>query len=318
RHDDRLGERTGSMLAQHAVVETQGVLAGAAVGTGVVGDPRVDHDSVAGPHRPHLGAHRLHDARPIGTEDVGVVVFVGEPAHDEEIEMVERRRAQRDPYLPRLEGPGGVRDVGELELVEAAGAADHPGAHGVGAARYGMKAGDTICSAPVVGIGTGAPLPAAPTGWPYTRNTLFCTATTSPRRSPAGETVKSVTTRSTPESGVTFPVARSTWTTCVPVRPLSLCSTREAREPAPRKRGADSLLCCPRVTGRWLEPSFDINQIWLLPSRFDTKAIGSPSGAMVGCELSRGSWVSWTASELVMGCRKIWRCPVRCEWNTTA
>jgi len=72
------------------------------------------------------------------------------------------------------------------------------------------------------------------------------------------------------------------------------------------------------VTGRWLAPSFDINQIWLLPSRFDTKAIVSPSGDMVGCELSAGSWVSWTASELVMGCWKIWRCPVRCEWNTTA
>jgi len=50
---------------------------------------------------------------------------------------------------------------------------------------YGNEGGDTICSAPVVGIGTGAPLPAAPTGWTYTLNTFFCTATTSPRRSPA-------------------------------------------------------------------------------------------------------------------------------------
>jgi len=76
------------MLAQNAVVETQGVLAGAAVGAAVVGDPRVDHHPVAGSHRAHIGAHRLHDARSVGTEDVGVVVFVRQPAHDEEIEAV--------------------------------------------------------------------------------------------------------------------------------------------------------------------------------------------------------------------------------------
>src|SRR3989442_15860066 len=77
------------------------------------------------------------------------------------------------------------------------------------------------------------------------------------------------------------------------------------------KRGAVSLLCGPRVTGRWLEPSFDINQIWLLPSRFDTKAMVSPSGDTVGCELSAGSFVGCTAAGLVIGCRKIWRGPVR-------
>src|SRR5947207_1019561 len=105
-----------------------------------------------------------HEAGSVGIEDERVAVCVSQPAHDGEIEVVERRRAQRYAYLPRLQGPREVRDIGGLELVEAARAADHPGAHGVGAARYGMKAGDTICSAPVVGIGTGAPLPAAPTG----------------------------------------------------------------------------------------------------------------------------------------------------------
>src|SRR5216117_4546175 len=141
------------------------MLAGTAVSAAVVGDPGVDHHPVARPDRANLSTHGLHDTGSVGTKDVRVAVFVRQPAHDEEIEVVERRRAQRDPYLPRLEGPREVRDVGGLELVEAARAADHPSAHGVGAARYGMKAGDTICSAPVVGIGTGAPLPAAPTGW---------------------------------------------------------------------------------------------------------------------------------------------------------
>src|SRR5436309_2512062 len=84
-----------------------------------------------------------------------------------------------------------VSGVGDFELVEAAGTADHPGAHGGRPSCYGMNAGDTICSAPVVGMGTGAPLPADPTGCTYTLNTFFCTATTSPRRSPAADTEKS-------------------------------------------------------------------------------------------------------------------------------
>src|SRR2546422_3957378 len=115
------------MLAQNAVVETQGVLAGAAVSATVVGDPRVDHPPIAGPRRAHVGAHRLYDARSVGTEDVGVVVFVGQPVHDEEIEAVERGRAQPDPKLPGLERGRRVRDVRDFEAVEAPGSAGHPG-----------------------------------------------------------------------------------------------------------------------------------------------------------------------------------------------
>src|SRR5713226_1131009 len=65
-------------------------------------------------------------------------------------------------------------------------------------------------------------------------------------------------------------------------------------------------------------PSFAISQMWVLPSRFETKAMVSPSGDMLGCELSAGSRVSCAASELVIGWTKICRCPVRFEWNTTA
>src|SRR4029077_7178261 len=65
---------------------------------------------------------------------------------------------------------------------------------------YGMNAGDTICSAPLVGIDTGAP-PLAPIGWMYTRNTFFCTAPTRPSRSPAPATAKSVAISSPPRDG---------------------------------------------------------------------------------------------------------------------
>src|SRR5438309_6605800 len=128
------------------------MLASTAVRAAVIGDPGVDHHPVAGPDRANLSTHRLHDAGSVGTEDVRVAVFVRQPAHDEEIEVVERRRAQRYAYLPRLQGPREVRDIGGLELVEAARAADHPGAHGVGAGRDGQKAGDHIWLAPAGGV----------------------------------------------------------------------------------------------------------------------------------------------------------------------
>src|SRR3989449_11075958 len=88
------------------------MLAGTAVSAAVIGDPGVDHHPVAGPDRANLSTHRLHDAGSVGTEDVRVAVFVRQPAHDEEIEAVERRRAQREPNLPPLEGPREVRVVG--------------------------------------------------------------------------------------------------------------------------------------------------------------------------------------------------------------
>src|SRR2546429_2311699 len=70
------------------------MLASTAVRAAVIGDPGVDHRPVAGPDRANLSTHRLHDAGSVGTEDVRVAVFVRQPAHDEEIEVVERRRAQ--------------------------------------------------------------------------------------------------------------------------------------------------------------------------------------------------------------------------------
>jgi len=91
------------------------------------------------------------------------VVFVGQPVHDEEIEAVERGRAQPDPNLPGSSEAAGSgtsaisrRSRPPVARITQARIGWAPG--------YGMKAGDTICSAPVVGIGTGAPLPAVPTG----------------------------------------------------------------------------------------------------------------------------------------------------------
>src|SRR5207244_11338725 len=99
------------------------MLASTAVRAAVIGDPGADHHPVAGPDRANLSTHRLHDAGSVGTEDVRVAVFVRQPAHDEEIEVVERRRAQRYAYLPRVQGPREARDIGGFEVVLAAAAA---------------------------------------------------------------------------------------------------------------------------------------------------------------------------------------------------
>ena len=71
--------------------------------------------------------------------------------------MIQRRRADGDAHLTRL-GGGGVGNVSDLEVV-GPGCGEDAGAH------YGRNVGVTICSVPVVGIGTGVP---DPTGWMYT------------------------------------------------------------------------------------------------------------------------------------------------------
>ena len=105
------------------------------------------------------------------------MVLVWQSPHHEQVEVVERRGAQRHADVTRAQRARTRRlgNVALLQLVEAAGGVDHPGTHGEGAPLpppYGMNAGDTICSAPLVGIATGAPA-LAPIGWMYTRNTFF-------------------------------------------------------------------------------------------------------------------------------------------------
>src|SRR5438477_5646711 len=49
--------------------------------------------------------------------------------------------------------------------------------------------------------------------------------------------------------------------------------------------------------------SFDINQIWLLPSRFDTNAMVSPSGETAGWELRSEEHTSELQSHVNLVCR---------------
>src|SRR3989475_12236676 len=68
-------------------------------------------------------------------QDVRKAVFVGQSPHDMEVKVIERGGAQRHADLARAQrrGPApspGVGNIGEVQLVEAAGGADDPGAHG--------------------------------------------------------------------------------------------------------------------------------------------------------------------------------------------
>src|SRR5205823_12358511 len=103
-HYDILRHRSGQVLAQNAVAATQRLLAGAAVLARIVGDARIDHDPVARPYQPDLGPDGIHDTGAIRAHDVGEAVFVGQPAHYEQVEVVERRGARRHADLPRAQG----------------------------------------------------------------------------------------------------------------------------------------------------------------------------------------------------------------------
>ena len=78
--------------------------------------------------------------------------------------MIQRRRPDGDAHLPGL-GGGGVGDVGDREMLgwSSASGGEDAGAHARRA--YGRNVGVTICSVPVVGIGTGV---LEPTGRMYT------------------------------------------------------------------------------------------------------------------------------------------------------
>jgi len=115
-HYDILRHRSRQLLAQNAVAATQRLLAGAAVFARIVGDARIDHDPVARSYRPDFGPDGIHDTRAIRAHDVGKAVFVRQPAHHEQVEVVERRGARRHADLVRAQGARTGR-VGDVALL---------------------------------------------------------------------------------------------------------------------------------------------------------------------------------------------------------
>src|SRR5687767_5507976 len=117
------------MLAEQPVADAQRMLARAAELTGVVGDSRIDEHPVAGLHVRDAGTHRLDDPGAVGADDVRKAAGSSrQPFDDEQIEVIERGRANRDAHLARLRG-GGVRDIDDLEVTGTASGGQYTGAH---------------------------------------------------------------------------------------------------------------------------------------------------------------------------------------------
>ena len=105
------------------------MLARAAEFARVIGDPRIDEHAIGGLHVGDTGADGLYDARPVRSHDVREFsACSGQAFRYEQIEMIQRRRANRDAYLTRL-GSGRVWNLGDLELVDTAGGGEHAGTH---------------------------------------------------------------------------------------------------------------------------------------------------------------------------------------------
>jgi hypothetical protein len=114
-----LGEPAVGVLAQDAVLHAHAVLAAPAILAAAAREVRVDRDAL--PHRdvPHRRAHLGHVARDVaaGPEWEGQGE-AGEALADEEIEVVQRRRAHAHQDVARPDGR--IRDVLVSELVEPA------------------------------------------------------------------------------------------------------------------------------------------------------------------------------------------------------
>jgi len=100
----------------------------------------IDHHCVARLHRRDVGTDRVHDARPVGPEDVRETLLAGKAAHDEEIQVVERGGAHRHPHLPGAEQRRRARrgHIRDFYLLELARRANDARAHCASVGRYNV------------------------------------------------------------------------------------------------------------------------------------------------------------------------------------
>src|SRR5207249_427294 len=95
----------------------------------VIGDAGVDHDAVARLDGADVGPDGVDHSRPVRAQDVGEAVLHGQAAHDVEVEVVQRRGADRDAHVTGVQRLRGEGDIGKLQAIEAAGRADNASAH---------------------------------------------------------------------------------------------------------------------------------------------------------------------------------------------
>src|SRR6478736_5167776 len=130
---DELGGAAVAVLTEDLVGGAEGGVVGLAGGAVAAADAGVEYHLVPRLHRRHPGADLDHDPRAVGADDVREDRRrAGDPAGDEEVEPVERDRAdlESDPPRRRRPGPGEIR---HRKAVEASGGGEYEGAHGLGA-----------------------------------------------------------------------------------------------------------------------------------------------------------------------------------------
>src|SRR5690348_3041260 len=133
RHDDIFREGSRQVLAENPESHAQRLLAVATVFAGAIANTRIDDDRVADRHVAHLLASGIYDSRPVGAEyPTGSDVDARKTAHDEEVEVVERRRAHPNPDIGRPPDRRHRQIVSQLELVQSAMSRDGQAFHNNG------------------------------------------------------------------------------------------------------------------------------------------------------------------------------------------
>jgi hypothetical protein len=129
-HHYGLGKGAVRMLAEHAELDTQALLAGKAVPAPAARQTGVEHD--LGPELDTFDSvpHRIHHASAVGATDVGQSDrYAGHAVEDEEIEVIEGRGLQAHPDLSRPRfGLGSItveQLVGPAVLFEKQGFHEH-------------------------------------------------------------------------------------------------------------------------------------------------------------------------------------------------
>src|SRR5205814_10716868 len=117
------------MLAQQPVVHAQRMLTSPAELARVIGDAGVEHHTVPRAHSCYARSDRLDYTRAISAHNVWEVLGASwQPCSDKEIEMIQRRGANRDAHLARLRGRRGG-NIADVEVLDTAGSRQNRRTH---------------------------------------------------------------------------------------------------------------------------------------------------------------------------------------------
>ena len=120
-HDDEVGDHSWAMLTKNAVLETERVVAGAAVLARAVADTRIEHDSVAWPNACDVRSNRVDHADTVGPQDPALPdSYAGNSFDHPKVEVVQRSRLNSHAHVIRRPELRRWNIVSKLHLIECA------------------------------------------------------------------------------------------------------------------------------------------------------------------------------------------------------